>query len=308
MPLINNDNSPQDRSRIWFLTFPDEPIEEIEAKLSGAHYLGQQERGSEETELNPDGYLHWGILVLFDNAVRFQALKKKFPKAHLEVPRSKRAVYQYVMKTETATGLKIESANFPHEKFQARKMKSGSRLVEMRDLIEANPDLTYYEFLREDPVLFGGPRAQTAKDLITAVKLSKQAGTSRDVEVCYIYGATGVGKSRFIAETFDRKDVYRITNYQHPFDGYESQDVMVFEEFTGQIPIEEMLTLLDRYWIDLPARYFNRPALYTKAYVLSNIPFFSLYPAAPSSQLDAFRRRFTGGTFEMKPGGELITR
>lgn len=305
---MSSENLNHRRSRTWFLTLPDEPMEEIQAKLAAYHFLGQQERGSRETELNPDGYLHWGILVEADNPIKFETLKKKFPHAHLEVPRSKRAVYQYVMKSETATGLKIESASFPHEKFQAPKTKRGSRLEEMRDLIEANPNLTYYDFLREDPALFGGPRAQTAKDLITAAKLSKQVGTSRDVKVCYIYGATGVGKSRFIAETFDRRDVYRITNYQHPFDGYDSQDVMVFEEFTGQIPIEEMLTLLDRYWIDLPARYFNRPALYTKAYVLSNIPFSSLYPDTPSAQFDAFKRRFTGGIFEMKPGGELITR
>lgn len=298
-----------ERSRHWFLTLPDEPQVELEKKLSSYEYIGQQERGSESTIRNEEGYLHYHVLIDSENAIAFSTLKRKFPKAHIEVPVSKGAVYKYVTKKETATGVKICSDNFPHERYKKAQAKEAKPVERMAQIIEANPELSYYELLLRDPSLFGGVYSQTAKDLIYANKLKKQTGSSRDIEVTYIYGKTGVGKSRYIAENFNRKEVYRVTNTKHPFDGYSGQDVLVFEEFSGQFSIEEMLNWLDRYWIDLPARYENKPALYTKVFVLTNIPFGDLYRDVQKNnpeQFNALRRRFTNGIFEMIDGGELV--
>jgi len=56
------------------------------------------------------------------------------------------------------------------------------------------------------------------------------------------------------------------------FDGYSGQDVLVFEEYNSQIPIEEMLNYLDIYPLNLPARYNDKVACFTAAYITSNIP------------------------------------
>ncbi len=72
-------------------------------------------------------------------------------------------------------------------------------------------------------------------------------------------------------EKFGYSNVYRITNYKHPFDQYQGQDVIVFEEFQSSLPINQMLIYLDGYPIALPCRYADKIACYTKVYILSNI-------------------------------------
>ena len=61
-----------------------------------------------------------------------------------------------------------------------------------------------------------------------------------------------------------------MTNYRASkgisFEGYHGQEVLVFEEFSGQIPIEDMLNYLDIYPLSLPARYNDKTACYTKVY------------------------------------------
>ena len=53
-----------------------------------------------------------------------------------------------------------------------------------------------------------------------------------------------------------------MTNYRATrgisFDGYHGQDVLVFEEFSSQIPIEDMLNYLDIYPLSLPARTMTK--------------------------------------------------
>lgn len=100
----------------------------------------------------------------------------------------------------------------------------------------------------------------------------------RDLEVSYIYGKTGTGKSRYVMETFGYKNVFRVTDYVHPWDTYEGQDVVLFEEFNSSIRIQDMLNYLDGYPLKLPARYSDKQACFTKVFITTNVPLFEQYP------------------------------
>ena len=80
-------------------------------------------------------------------------------------------------------------------------------------------------------------------------------------------------------EQYGYVKVYRITDYKHPFDSYHGQDVIVFEEFRNSLPIDNMLNYLDGYPLELPARYMNRIACFTKVYIISNWNFEEQYTA-----------------------------
>ena len=71
-------------------------------------------------------------------------------------------------------------------------------------------------------------------------------------------------------------EICRITSYRNGkgvlFDNYVNNDVLVFEEFSSNIPIEEMLNYLDCYPLMLPARYSDKVACYTTVYITSNMP------------------------------------
>ena len=90
--------------------------------------------------------------------------------------------------------------------------------------------------------------------------------------------------------------VYRVTDYgDMPFDNYESEPVVIFEEFRSQIKIDQMLNFLDIYPLRLRARYNNKIACYEKAYVVSNWKPYEQYKNIQQEHPEtwrAFVRRF----------------
>lgn len=102
--------------------------------------------------------------------------------------------------------------------------------------------------------------------------LSEKLNTWREVMVTYIWGETGAGKTRTILEGVENpRDVYRVTDYRNPFDGYRGQSILMFEEFRSSLPIEQMLIYLDGYYHELPCRYANKVSGWTDVYIVTNV-------------------------------------
>jgi len=121
----------------------------------------------------------------------------------------------------------------------------------------------------------------------------KYGNDDRDVNVTYIYGATRLGKTTFVRDKHERKDICRITNYKTgTFESYNAHKVLLLDEFTGKMDIEFVNNLLDRLPIELPARYSNRTACFTEIYIVSNLPMTELYKDVPTEVRNAFVNRF----------------
>lgn len=75
------------------------------------------------------------------------------------------------------------------------------------------------------------------RQTLTAEKYTVE---NRPLEVTYLYGASGTGKTWGIYQKHEAKNICRITNYRATrgisFDGYNGQDVLVFEEFSDLKP------------------------------------------------------------------------
>jgi hypothetical protein len=105
---------------------------------------------------------------------------------------------------------------------------------------------------------------------------------TRELRVTYIYGAPDAGKSTFVHRVlgYTPMEVGKMTDYKSGrFDDYENQDIILFDEFYGQIPLTAMNDLLDGQPRYLPARYANKVACYTKAFIISNYPLDEQYRA-----------------------------
>nr|WAE42964.1 MAG: replication associated protein [Cressdnaviricota sp.] len=92
----------------------------------------------------------------------------------------------------------------------------------------------------------------------------------RPVSIWLWTGAPGIGKTRWSMETFP--DAYRAGDTKEGwFDGYVDEDVIVFDEFNGQVPLQLMLKLMDGQPMKMPTKggFVN---IYAKTIVfLSNI-------------------------------------
>jgi hypothetical protein len=115
------------------------------------------------------------------------------------------------------------------------------------------------------------------------------------MKVNYVYGSTGTGKTRWIAENYGYRNIFRVTEYdQRAFDNYDGQDIIVFEEFRGQFRITQMLNYLDGHPCRLPCRFVDRTACYTQVFITTNIPLQEQYTDVQDSEpatYKAFLRR-----------------
>ena len=271
-------------------------------------------------EIATTGTYHTHIFFCAPSPVRFSTIKKRFPTAHIEkaygTPKENRdyitksGQWADTSKAETSVPgtfeewgtLPADNEDKAPEMFQLmQELRSGKSTMEV---IEEHPNLAFR--IREIELL---------RQTILAEKYSVE---KRKLDVTYLYGASGAGKTWGIFERHDPREICRITDYGGRngvrFDTYRCQDVLVFEEFHSQIPIDSMLNHLDIYPHTLPARYTDRTACYTKVYITSNIPLEEQYRDIQRYQLEtwrAFLRRIhnvieylpDGSTVQHKKGG-----
>ena len=103
------------------------------------------------------------------------------------------------------------------------------------------------------------------------IRQEQYKNTFRTMKVVYISGATGTGKTRTVMEENGYEAVYRVTDYEHPFDSYAGQEVLVLDEFRSQLKISEMLNILDGYPLELRCRYANVGAGRSRPYFVGSI-------------------------------------
>lgn len=267
-------------------------------------------------EIATMGTFHTHIFFCTRSPVRFSTIKKRFPTAHIEraygTPRenkeyiSKTGVWADTDKVETSVpGTFAEWGELPAD--------SEDKAPEMFQLMqELRSSKSTMEVLEEHPNL--AFRIRDIELLRQTILAEKYSAENRKLEVTYLYGASGVGKTWGIFEQHDPWEICRITNYRGArgisFDGYNGQDVLVFEEFNSQVPIEDMLNYLDIYPLHLPARYNDRVACYTKVYLTSNLPLEKQYRAEQWDRPETWRAflRRIHNVIEYLPDGSTVQR
>lgn len=311
-----NNNS---QGRKWQLTINNpgeheittELIRELLLKFVPDYYCFCREIGNQtKTE-------HIHIFIYSSSPIRFNTLKNRFPVAHIEKAYGsvqqnvdyikKQGKWENTDKTET-----IVEGSF--EEYGTIPSESQELDPTMYQLLEDIKDgKSTMQIIEENPSLaFRIKDIETIRQTYLAEKYSRE---NRDLIVTYIWGEPGVGKTRGIFEKHGAENICRITNYRTgrglDFGSYSnSQDVLVFEEFHSQVPIEDMLNYLDIYPIMLPARYNDKVACYTKVYITSNVPFEDQYSElrlrlGMHGVLKAFERR-VHNILEYKKDGTII--
>jgi hypothetical protein len=217
---------------------------------------------------------HTHLYIHNPSGIRFSTVKKLFPDAHIEPAKGtaqqnrdyifKEGKHEKTDKAETNLRETHEEMGECPVEIQGRR----SDLENLYDMIKQG--MSNYEIIDSVPdYMLHIDKIERSRQII---KEEKYKNVFRDVDVTYICGKTGTGKTRGVMESNGYENVFRITDYQHMFDNYKGQDVIVFEEFSGSnVKIRDMLNYLDGYPLELPCRYSNKIACYTKVYIISNM-------------------------------------
>ncbi len=238
-------------------------------------------------EIGEKGTYHTHALLCFNSRVRISMIKKYFPSAHIDVVKgSVTDVINYIRKegkwTDTAKAVTTVEGTF--EEYGSRPLDNGRRndMAELYQMVMANMTNAQIIDQNQDYIM----QIDKLDKLRTTILTERYKDTVRlNLEVTYISGPTGVGKTRGVYESNGYSNVYRVTDYHNPFDGYNCQSVICFDEFRDSISLKLMLMYLDIYPIELPCRYTNKFACYTKIYIISNWPLERQYQSIQDEDL-----------------------
>lgn len=249
-------------------------------------------------EIGDEGTYHTHLYMKFPNGVLFSKLKKWFDGAHFEMAKgTSQHNRDYIFKEGKWSKDKKKETNLAdtHEEFGDVPVERQGQRNDLHDLYDMiKTGMSNYEIIEEEPnYMMNLDKIERARQILNEEKFKHEF---RQLNVMYIYGPTGVGKTRGIMEMHGYSNVFRVTDYQHPFDNYKGQQNIIFEEFRSSLRIQDMLNYLDGYPLELPCRYTNKIACYTNVYLITNLALNQQYETVQvehNETWNAFLRRIS---------------
>lgn len=241
-------NNPTDADKFW----GDDGHPELE------YLVLQEERGAE-------GTLHWQGFLILKKPQRLSWLKNKInERAHWEVAKgTPQQARDYCRKDDTYTGgLRVEIGQLP---VRAEPGKASERLKAAAEELDCIKEGYKRPAEIDSYTLMQCGFIPAMKELTADI-----LGPYRpELKIITMIGPPGTGKSWCIQKHFPGHGRCICGNngvwFQNPL-----SDIMVFEEFCGQIQLQRMLQYLDPYPLALEVKGGMRPAMYKLVIITSN--------------------------------------
>lgn len=271
------------RNFVFTLNNPDGPITWWE---DVRYAIYQRERGANGTE-------HFQGYVELSKAVRFNAIKAKIPRAHIEQRRGSRdQAREYCKKLDSRVSEPIEYGNWEAGGSGARNdlasaidlIKSGGTF---RDLAEQSPEVfvKYYRGLQQ-------------------LRYTTQPERSWSCALYIIIGPPGCGKSKLCRASFPNA-------YWKPptckwWDGYDGHSDVIIDDFYGGLQWSVLLNVCDRYPCAVETKGGMVNMLARRVAITSNACYKTWYAYGEQMKLYALERRITLLITDCTPDREKI--
>lgn len=243
---------------------------------------------------------HYHLIIQSETQIRFTTLKKMIPYGFIEQQKgTNQQAHDYLLHIDPKSrknGKKEYNADIIRHNIQDfdewLAITPGKRvdIDNLKTQIEAGA--LDYQLANEDPQTFA-----RYSNFITryrrALNEDKGKQERESLKVYYFYGDTGTGKSYTARQHSTHKDTFVVTDYKNPWDNYNGQKTLILEEYRNNFTMTQLLTYLDHYPVELPARYQNNYACWTTVFIISNIPPIEQYPNVDQATKKAFYRRLT---------------
>lgn len=224
---------------------------------------------------------HWQCHVWWKTQVSFKQACERLNGCHCEISKDPLASIKYCKKENCF----MEFGESPRQ---------GARndLVHMKNRILSG-ETTVDDIIIDDPVMIH--MYGRTLDRIQHIANKK---VKRDWEMkCYwLYGPTGVGKTRYVME--EEKSVYMYPYDGRWWDSYQGEECILFDDFRGQVPMNELLRLCDRYTYNVAKRGQSPyPMVSKKVYFTSCCRMADCYKD-PGDSLSQLERRVKSVYFD----------
>lgn len=243
------------RVRAWVFTlnnYTDADYAYFKDTLKCRYIICGKEVGEKKGTPHLQGYIY------FDNARTFSAMKKVHSRCAWDDARGSTEDNEKYCSKE---GDWFERGENPK---QGRRVDLEGRKKQIMDGMRVE------DIMMEDPMCYH--QYGRTMDKIEDVRMRKMFRTEM-TEGLWLYGKTGTGKSHRCFHDFDPDKTYVWPNDGKWWDGYRQQDIVVFNDFRGEIPYNFLLQLIDKWPMTVPRR--NRepmPFVSKKIIITSSLP------------------------------------
>lgn len=242
------------------------------------------------------GKLHWHLYLRFSQKKRFNQVQAMYPGAWIgRCKGSEAQCIKYCSKEETFVPGDGHRAQLGQPKLHAGKQGHRSDLDDVADMVKNNASLVEIAEAHPTAVIRYSAGIEKLKTI-----LAPPVPLMRRLEVVVLWGPGGTGKTYRVRHLF-QDDIYCPTaGDTHPWDKYEDQDCLFLDEFNPAHWDPQLLNMmLDPYRVQLPCRYQNKMARWTKVYICTNLDPMTFYDQSVVAVQQAVRRRLFTGCFHV---------
>ena len=249
----------------------------------------QRERAPETGTEHYQGYFEFTQPKWFGGIKRCLSKETIGVDAHIEARKGKRSqAREYCMDEET----RISPQYYEYGEF----IEDGER-TDLTDIMhDIENGMSFYDLSKKHGNRFIRVM-KWAKEYRQSHLENIYKRTFRKMQVYYIYGSAGCGKTSYVFNKHGYDDVYRTTNYEFGWvDDYNGEKILFLDEFRSSFKISEILDYLDGQPIRIRGRHYNRVACYDTVYIVSNLSLKEQYTNIQQSEPKtwaAFLRRIT---------------
>lgn len=257
------------RHRSWILTLWQEPDEGAIAKCD--YFLAGE-------EICPNtGKKHWQSYAKFANARTFNQVKLIFGKdVHLEAAKgSFDDNFIYCTK----------DGKYKEYGIRPKQGKRNDLITMKKQVLDEKKTLT-------DIVHESVENYQQLRFVEGLMKYVKPYSGER--KVIYIWGKTGVGKSRYVRERCS-ENLENVSFINTFYLGYKGSKEVVFDDFRGEMPFRELLKITDRYAYNINVKGGEMPWNAETIFITSDRAPDKLYSGV--GDISQFLRRITAIIF-----------
>lgn len=254
-------------ARYWIFTIPQADFTPF--LPPGFKYLKGQLESGETT-----GYQHWQLMGILSRPQRLSWIKSVLgDSAHAE-PTKSAAAEDYVWKDDTSiSGTRFELGQKPFNRNNSKDWEQVWDLAKTGRIDEIPYDIRFIHYKTIKNI---------QKDYLLPVASEKQ--------VIVYWGRSGAGKSRRAWDEAGFSAYPKDPNTKF-WDGYQSQENVVIDEFRGKIDISHMLRWLDRYPVIVECKFGAVSLCAKKLWVTSNKDPRQWYPEIDQETQNALLRR-----------------
>ncbi len=238
--------------------------------------------------ISAQGLKHFHMVFCDSNQCMFAAIKKAFPKAHIEPTMgNKQQAEDYIYKRGkwAEKGEKVLHVSISGDLLGKASVQKDTDAIEQMLAEGMNPNEIMNEAFRYRKY------ERMIKSAFFA-KRRKDVPLKRDINVVWHTGASGTGKTYFLQELVDKytikeknpdgtetikhdgkDDIYVMTDFKDGgLDHYCAEKVLFMDEYRSQLPYAVLLNMLNGWTVQTHARYDNSWCLWDEVHITSVFP------------------------------------